>query len=526
MNHDQICGMLDREVRNIVQQMLCNNQISVQQHNYVLNEWNMNRNHLTQLAFNKYGSYGGPNLQQANAIAMNFINTGMMNFQRNGGRPSSMVPNQPMYGGTPMMSGYGGGFGSPDPYGGMYGGGANQYSGNAYTSPQYNPGNPPVTDCPYSAALESDSPTVHANPQNQAPSTVAVAAQPVAPAASTTPSLFVEDPETAKIFSVEMISLEPDQFGDENSTETMQIAKTTDAGEVNIIHRSTENVYGTDQEAIATENWHNKKSRNAEIRTLTYNRSAMYAIPRNSFIEFQKFLESNFDRDACFNTKDYRGMMKGIIKEIRTNIENVSMKVGTMLENLIVKLINDRAYTGNFAGSGDDYQRVIKNLDDLVTMDSPDRGLKVLLLVIDEIKRYNVLDIADSEDRALIEDMVPEKYNIDALQDLTDEDVIKNTIEEINNDLTFVIFKRVIYQFSRIHVPLVIKGGAIYPTVSPTFKGTPDTTFEHFLNILFDRDFLNYNPIRMYIQPTPNLIIAFVIAQTIDGAIRLCPAGI
>ena len=120
MTFDQIVGMLERDVRGIIQQMLCNNQINVAQHNYVLNEWNMNRNHLANLAMNKY--YGNINPQQSNAIAMGFINTAMGNFQRTGGRPTTggmmqpqMNPMGGMMYGNPMFGG------QPDPYGGMYG---------------------------------------------------------------------------------------------------------------------------------------------------------------------------------------------------------------------------------------------------------------------------------------------------------------------------------------------------------------------------------------------------------------------
>lgn len=528
MNHDQIIGMLERDVRAIVQQMLVNNQITAQHHNYVLNEWNMNRNHLANLAYTKYNAYGGPNPQQINAIAMNFINTAMANFNTSGGRPGGMMGGQPrpMYGGmggAPMYAGMGA-IPQNDPYGGMYGNTGGMY-GNGYSAPQYNPGTPEVTECPYSAALESDTPVMHTTPAPQTPTTATVTAQPVQQASSA-PALFNENPETSTIFNVEMVTLEPEAYQDDTAAETLEQAKTTDVGDIQLINRNTENVYNSDIEALTTEKRHFAKQRCGEIYTLSYNRSAMYQIPRSSFKNFQEFLEKNIDRDACSNTKDYRGMMKSIIKEVRTNIENVSMKVGTMLENLVVKLINDRGYTGNFAGSGEQYQLGIKNLDELLTMDNPDRGLKVLLAVIDEIKRYDILDLNDKDSLELIEDIVPEKFNIEALHDLTDKEVIKSTIEEVDNELTFVIFKRVIYQFSRIPVPLVIKGATINPTVSPTFKGTPDTTFEYFLNNMFDRDFNSYNPIRAYMQPTPNIIIAFVVAQTTDNAIRLCPASV
>lgn len=525
MTFDQIVGMLERDVRGIIQQMLCNNQINVAQHNYVLNEWNMNRNHLANLAMNKY--YGNINPQQSNAIAMGFINTAMGNFQRTGGRPTAggmmqpqMNPMGGMMYGNPMFGG------QSDPYGGMYGSGQPNGYGTGFTSPQYQTATPEVTANPYSAAFEADTPVKHTTPVQQTPSTNAQPVVQQSAADKPVPAIFNTDPETAKIFNVEMVTLEPETREDETATETLSAARSTDVGDINIIQRTTNNVYNSDIEALSSEPRFNPKSRIAEIYSLEYKRSAMFQIPREAFVNFQNFLEKAIDRDACMNTKDYRGMSKNIIKEIRTNIENVSMKIGTMLENLIIKLINDRAYTGNFAPSGDNYQIGIKNLDELVTMDCPDRALKVLLAVIDEIKTYAVLDLNDETDRGLIEDIVPAKFNIEALHDITDTEVIKNTINEINAEDTFVVFKRMIYQVSRIPVPLVIKEGAIYPTVSPTFKGTPDTSFEHFLNILFDRDFNNYNPIRMYIQPTPNLIIAFVLSQTIDNAIRLCPAGV
>lgn len=515
----QVLGILDNCIRNYVNNLQMRNQIDVNRAQFILNEWAANQQMLATRVINS-GQYpnGDINETQALGIAQNFVNRALQNFTAaTMGMNMGMNPGMmnPMMGGGMMPNQYqgmtpGGMFQQPNMFGGMYGG--NAAAQPMQTNPYSSTMNVPKTTAQFSAEM------------------LGQAAQPM-PQPTPQPAQQVqEQPPVVEEKVTWSISKYPNQEVDEAHGVKEVRSKLTVADNKDplaLTKITTDEAFGSDLECIQNTSRVLKRHNGPELASFEYNKYTVLSIPKTMFQQFKAYLKNKINPNDFTRVADYRDAMNVIISTIKEHFQDMTVKNSSNLESLIMSCMNYRGMAGELAPAGiQNYQITAKSLDDLFNLDNPDRVLFSLLNTIKDIINMEEQDLMDADIRNAVQDQIGSYYHLEDLSDITDEQIIKDTIDEVNNGVTVTKYRRIVYYMTGIKIPGVFKDNSIRPAYSPAFHGEPDNSCEYALSEFFTTDYNKFGPIRMYAQPTRNLMLAYTCGHTTDNRLRLVPCAI
>lgn len=529
----RVYGLLTGYVKEIAENYIRNQMINQQCYQYIMYRWNNDQQGIVKWILDTYRTENITD-QQASSAAETFVRNAISSFSRGCGQ-GNMISNGQMYQ-TANVGMYGNGMMMGNQYQGMmpntmmqpmmgnYGGMYGNPQMNMQPQMNMNPF-PNQNSNPYGSTLN----VPQQNTQDYCASMLGEAAKPMPGAPDAQPQK-KEEPAPAQ----QPATPSPWKFQVHVEEEIKEIhgvskekRKLMDASDektpVAITELETEEDFTDDLSAVRYATHGLGSYDGPQFMRIFFNRIVILGCGKELLTNFQKYLKEKVDVDSP-TSGEARDRIVKIVNSIKSYFENMIGKDSSSLTTVVLSGMNYRGIAGEFMDkNAKEYSVTFSNLDDLWKADATQRILNALIGTIKDIRDYEILDLAETGVRRLVEDRIPRNFCIKDLDDVTDEKVIKETIDEVQSSICVVRRRRALYYVTRMAIPGVISGSKFDYIKSPTFFGTPDNSFEYLATTAFTEDHPKYGPIRMYVQAMPNQLLGYIAGVTTDNRMRLAP---